>query len=207
MILVGRYRSPFVRRVAATMKIYGLPYERRVLSTVTDGARIREVNPVGRVPALILDSGETLIDSAMILDHLNEIAGAERALVPAAGAERRAVLKLVALAMGAAEKGVALVYETQRRAEQLISREWADGLKTQVRAGLAALEAELAPGKSWLAFDRLTQADVSAVATWDFLGDMLAGTFAASEFPRLAALAERADRMPAFAETHPKLDA
>ena len=206
MILVGRYRSPFVRRVAVALKLYGIPYERRVLSTVTDGAAIRAVNPLGRVPALILDQGETLIESAAILDYLDERAGPDRALVPARGAERREVIRLVAFAIGAAEKAVALVYEIQRRPGQLIYAEWAENLQGQARAGLAELDQVLGPDKQWLALGRLTQADVSAVATWDFLGNMLAGTFATAEFPRMAALAERANRMPAFAETHPRLD-
>ncbi len=206
MILVGRYRSPFVRRVAATMKLYGIPYERQVLSTVTDGAAIREVNPLGRVPALIFDSGETLIESAAILDYLDEYAGPGRALVPPKGAERREVLKWVAYAIGAAEKAVAFVYEHKRRPQHLICPEWADYLRAQARAGLAELDKVLGADKPWLALGRLTQADVSAVATWDFLGNMLPGTFAPDEFPRLAALAERANRMPAFAETHPSLD-
>ncbi len=206
MILAGRYRSPFVRRVAATMKHYGMPYERRVLSTITDGDAIRAVNPLGRVPSLILDSGETLIDSGAILDYLDECAGPERALVPARGAERREVLKLVALAIGAAEKGVALAYEIQRRPKNLIYPEWAEKLRGQARAGLAELEKILGSDKRWLAFGKLTQADVSAVATWDFFGNMLAGTFAPAEFPRIAALSERANLLPAFAETHPDLD-
>jgi glutathione S-transferase len=206
MILIGRYRSPFVRRVAATMKIYGLPYERRVLSTITDGEAIRAVNPIGRVPALILDSGETLIDSAAILDYLDECAGPERALVPTQGAERREVLKGVALAIGAVEKAVALAYELQRRPEHLIFPEWAEKLKGQTRAGLATLDRILGTGREWIALDRLTQADASAVATWDFLGNMLAGHFAATDFPNLAALSVRANRMSAFAETHPSLD-
>ncbi|MEK7246299.1 MAG: glutathione S-transferase family protein, partial [Pseudomonadota bacterium] len=167
---------------------------------------IRAVNPLGRVPALILDSGETLIESGAILDYLDETAGPARALVPPQGAERREVLKLVAFATGAAEKAAALAYEIQRRPKQLIYPEWAEKLQGQARAGLAELDKVLGQDKQWLALGRLTQADVSAVATWDFLGNMLAGTFAPDEFPRLAALAERANRMPAFAETHPSLD-
>jgi glutathione S-transferase len=177
-----------------------------VLSTITDGAAIRAVNPLGRVPALILDSGETLIESAAILDYLDETAGPDRALMPARGAERREVMRLVALAIGAVEKAVGLAYEIQRRPTQLIYPEWAEKLQGQARAGLAEIDKVLGPDKQWLALGRLTQADVSAVATWDFLGNMLAGTFAPAEFPRLAALAERANRMPAFAETHPSLD-
>ncbi|MSO84611.1 MAG: glutathione S-transferase family protein [Rhodospirillales bacterium] len=206
MILIGRYRSPFVRRVAATLKLYGIPYERRVLSTITDGDAIRAVNPLGRVPALILDSGETLIESVAILDYLDETAGPARALVPPRGAGRREVLQRVAMTIGAVEKAVALAYEIQRRPKQLIYPEWAEKLQGQARAGLAEIDRALGPDKQWLALGRLTQADVSAVATWDFLGNMLAGTFAPAEFPRLAALSERANRLPAFAETHPSLD-
>lgn len=206
MILVGRYLSPFVRRVAATMKIYGMPYERRVLSTVTDVDAIRAFNPVGRVPALILDSGETLIDSAVILDYLDECAGPVRALAPPEGAERREVLRLVALAIGAAEKGVALVYETKRRPEHLISPEWAAKLKTQVRDGLGEVDKILGRDRQWLALGRMTQADVSAVAAMDFLGSMLPDMFAPDAFPNLARLVERTAGLPAFAETHPKLD-
>ena len=206
MILAGRYRSPFVRRVAATLKHYGMPNERRVLSTITAGDAIRAVNPLGRVPALILDSGETLIESGAILDYLDEMAGPARALVPARGAERREVLKLVALAIGATEKGVALAYEIQRRPKHLIYPEWAEKLQGQARAGLAELDKILGLDKQWLALGRLTQADVSTVAAWDFFGNMLAGTFGAAEFPRVAALSERANRLPLFAETHPSLD-
>lgn len=206
MILVGRYLSPFVRRVAATMKVYGMPFERRVLSTITDGDAIRAVNPIGRVPALVLDSGEILIDSATILDYLDECAGPARALVPAEGAERREVLKLVALALGAAEKGVALVYETKRRPERLVSPEWAGMLKSQVRGGLAEVDEILGQDQPWLALGRMTQADVTAIAALDFLGAMLPGVFAPDAFPNLARLVQRTARMPAFAETHPKLD-
>jgi glutathione S-transferase len=206
MILVGRYLSPFVRRVAATMKVYGRPYERRSLSTVTDGDAIRAINPVGRVPALILDSGETLIDSAVILDYLDECAGPSRALSPPRGAERREVLKLVALALGSAEKGVALVYETKRRPGHLVSPEWVAKLKAQVRGGLAEVDKVLGRDREWLALGRMTQADVTAIAALDFLGAMLPGTFAPEEFPNLVRLVERTADMPAFAETHPKLD-
>ena len=102
MILIGRYLSPFVRRVAATMHIYEPPFEHRPFSVVgEDRPKIRDVNPLSRVPALILDDGETLIDSGAILDYLDEQAGPERALTPASGGERRRVLKLMAVAVGA----------------------------------------------------------------------------------------------------------
>lgn len=201
MILVGRYLSPFVRRVAVTMKLHGIPFERRVLSTLKDGDAIRGFNPLGRVPALVLDDGETLIESGAILDYLDEWVGFERALTPPSGAARRRVLRLVALATGAAEKTVAAAYERQRRPADKIHPPWAEQCEAQARAGFAALEA--AAGDGWLVDGRLTQADVSAVCAYDFAHVMLPGLLEARAYPKLAGLAARAAALDAFATTHP----
>ncbi len=205
MILVGRYLSPFVRRVAASMKILGMPFERRVLSVITDRNAIVAVNPLGRVPALVLDGGETLIESAAILDYLDELAGPARALVPADGADRRRVLKLVAVGTGVADKAVAAVYEGQRRPAQYVYPEQVEKVTGQAKGGLAELEKSLG-AREWLALGKLTQADVTAVVAWDFISIMHPGMVAPADYPRLAALAERLGRTLAFAETHPRLD-
>ena len=103
-VLIGMFDSPFVRRVAVSMRLLGLPFEHRDWSVGRDFERIRAFNPLGRVPTLVLDSGEALLESAAILDYLDERAGAERALLPAAGVARRTALRLMAIATGAAEK-------------------------------------------------------------------------------------------------------
>jgi glutathione S-transferase len=205
MILVGRYLSPFVRRVAASMKILGIPFERKALSTVTDKDAIFAANPVGRVPALMLDDGETLIESGAILDYLDELVGPSRALIPAKGAERRQVLRLVAVATGTADKAVALVYESKRRPAEYVYPEQVDKLIRQVRGGLADLEKALGQGE-WLALGRMTQADISAAVAWSFIALMHPERFAPGDCPNLAALAARLGHTPAFAETHPNLD-
>ena len=111
MILIGQYDSPFVRRVAIALRLYAMAYEHRPWSTFADADRIAQFNPLRRVPALILDSGEVLIDSAAILDHLDEDAGPSRALIAASGDRRRNALKVCALATGLADKAVSLIYE------------------------------------------------------------------------------------------------
>jgi len=115
MILIGRNLSPFVRRTSVVLRLLKLSYEQKMLSTADDLDKILKSNPVGRVPALVLDDGETLVDSGAIIDHLIEAHDANRTLVPASGAARRAVLRSTAIAHGVMEKGVSSSYERNRR--------------------------------------------------------------------------------------------
>ena len=110
MILIGRYRSPFTRRVAISMRLLGIEYEHRPHTAWSNLAEVRAVNPVGRVPALVLDSGEALFDSSAILDYLDHLAGPERALMPAQEPSRHQVLRVTACALGVLEKVVAALY-------------------------------------------------------------------------------------------------
>jgi len=187
MQLVGRLLSPFVRRVAATLQVYGMGYESLPLSTMSDGAAIKGYNPVGRVPSLILDDGEVLIDSSAILDHLDEVAGAS-ALIPRSGAERRQVLRGVQIALGAAEKAVAAYYEGHRRPEGLVWAENLANLQAQAQGGFAALEAMLAG--DFLCLGRLTQADITTLAGYDFVMKVMPALLE-GQTPRLAALSAR----------------
>ncbi len=197
MQLVGRLLSPFVRRVAATLQVYGMAYESLPLSTISDGAAIKGYNPVGRVPALILDDGEILIDSSAIIDHLDELAG-DAALIPRAGAERRQVLRAVQIALGAAEKAVATYYEGHRRPEGLVWAENLANLQAQAQGGFAALDSMLTG--DFLCLGRLTQADITALAGYDFVMKVMP-TLLEGQTPRLAALAARLNTDPRIGGT------
>src|SRR3977135_4070450 len=100
MILIGQYDSPFVRRVAIAMRLYGLAFEHRPWSTFREGEKIAPFNPLRRVPTLVLDDGEALIESTAILDHLDETVGPSRAMIAENGPRRREALKVCALATG-----------------------------------------------------------------------------------------------------------
>ena len=202
MILVGRYLSPFVRRVGVSLNQLGLPFERKILSTATDKAAIEAINPVGRVPALVLDDGEALIDSAAILDYLDELAGPSKALVPAQGKERRQVLKIVAIAQGAVEKAVAATYEMNRRPAEKVHQPWLDQLLAQTTGGLAALEE--ASGSGWFVGNRLTQADITAACGFGFIGRAQPTVVPPGRYKRLEALSARAEALPAFQKAQPE---
>jgi len=201
MILIGRNRSPFSRRVAVSMRLLGIDYEHRPLTTWSNFSEVRAVNPVGRVPALVLDSGETLIDSGAILDHLDQIAGPQRALVPPRESERRQVLRVAACALGVVEKVMAALYEQTMHPPEKFHQPWFDHNVSQARSGLEWLEA--IDSSPWLAGDRLTQADVTTVVVYDFARIVNEALVPIGRYPRLDALAQRCDLLLPFAETKP----
>src|SRR5687768_10546277 len=111
MILIGQYDSPFVRRVAIALQHYAIAYDHRPWSVWGRADDIARYNPLRRVPVLVLDSGEALVESGAILDALDDMVPAGRALVPRSGDARRAALRVCALATGLADKAVSLLYE------------------------------------------------------------------------------------------------
>lgn len=198
MQLIGRDLSPFVRRAAVSLAMLGIEVERRPLATGADFEEIKTINPLGRVPALVLDDGEVIVDSNAILDWADEQAGPQRALVPASGPERRAVLRSVFLGLGAAEKAVQSYYERTMKAEGRTDPAWVERLERQAAGGFAALEEALGDGE-WL-HGRRTQADVTAAVACDFTS-VVAPHLLGDRFPRLAALTGRLNATPAFQAT------
>ena len=203
MLLIGMFDSPFVRRVAVTLKLLGLKFEHANWSVGKDFERIREYNPLGRVPTLVLPSGEKLFESAAILDYLDELVGPERALLPAAGPERRQALNLIAMATGAADKGVLQLYEGVFRPESKRHQPWLDRLRLQMGSSLAAIDRYMGERgvAQWLVGKRMTQADVTAVCAFTFLNDSLRVASDVVMFQSLATLAARCEALPAFSET------
>ncbi len=206
VILIGRLLSPFVRRVLVTLNVYGIECQRNPLTTASDGAAIAELNPLGRVPALVLDDGETLIDSIAIVDYLDDLVGPQRALVPASGKARRDALKLLALAVGVAEKAVVAHYEKNRRPEDKFWDQWFDHCCAQVQGGLAALEAAAPADGGWLIGDKMSQVDITTAVTCEFISEVLPGLIGADAYPRLKAIAARMNQIEAFSSTHPSRD-
>ncbi len=203
MLLIGMFDSPFVRRVAVTLKLLGLKFEHANWSVGKDFERIREYNPLGRVPTLVLPSGEKLFESAAILDYLDELVGPERALLPAAGPERRQALNLIAMATGAADKGVLQLYEGVFRPESKRHQPWLDRLRLQMGSSLSAIDRYMGERgvAQWLVGKRMTQADITAVCAFTFLNDSLRVASDVVMFQSLATLAARCEALPAFSET------
>jgi len=198
MILIGMFDSPFTRRVAISANLLGIPFEHRSWSVGKDFDRIREFNPLGRVPALVLDDGETLVESAMILDWLDEQVGPQRALMPASGTARRKAQHLIALATGAADKGIHIVIERAFRPEEKRHAPWIDRCRVQVHGALIELDrlCVAAGDSTWLIGDAMTQADITLACYATYLRDAV--PLDLSAYPALSARAARCEALPVF---------
>jgi glutathione S-transferase len=203
MLLIGINRSPYTRRVAITLSHYGVPFEHRVVTAFDNREEVRASNPLGRVPALMLESGETLIDSGAIIDHLDEAHGGDRPLTPRSGADRRAVLKVTAIAMGACDKLLHAAYERNHHPPDKLHQPWMDDCITQATHALTAIDAMAAPHQPYLLLGRLTHADIGA-----FVAERLARVGLEvdtdTKTPRLRALTRRLLDEPAFRATEPQ---
>jgi len=198
MILIGQYDSPFVRRVAVAVQLYGFPYEHRPWSTFSDADQVAVYNPLRRVPILVLDDGEALIESGAILDHLDERAGPAAALIAGVGAERRAALKVCALATGLCDKMVSLIYE--RVLHETVSPAWISRCETQIGGVLDTLEALKAARQTPFWFgETIGHADVAVTCALRFLAEAHPPIHRLGRWPTLTAHAEGCERSPAFA--------
>src|ERR1700733_12612474 len=203
MLLIGMYDSPYVRRVAISLKLCDIAFEHGNWSVGADFEHIRQYNPLVRVPTLVLDDGEVLLDSSALLDYLDELVGPQRALLPRVGRERRTALKLMAIAVGAADKAREQVYERAFRPPEKRHEPWLTRCRTQMHGALSELEnhaAERGSGR-WLGGERMTQADITTVCAFTFLSEALNLSVNAAPYSALRALAARCEALPEFQST------
>ncbi len=204
MQLIGMFDSPYVRRVAISMQRLHLPFEHRNWSVGVDFDRIRQFSPLGRVPVLVLDDGTALVESAAILDAIDDLAGPSRALLPATGTLRREALRLMALAVAAAEKAREVVHERMVRPPEKFHEPWVARCRDQMHGALGVLEEACARrGPSgWLVDDRLTQADVTVACMCTFLAESMAIFAEPGRYPRLQAHDAQCEALPEFRATY-----
>lgn len=183
------------------MRLLGIPYEHRPYTAWSNLAEVRAVNPVGRVPALLLDSGEALFDSSAILDYLDQMVGPQRALVPADEPQRHRVLRVVACALGVLDKVVAALYARTMYPPEKVHLPWIEHNESQARSGLLWLARLERPAA--LSGGALTQAEVTTAVTVDFTRIVNPQLIPAGAYPRLDALAAYCDGLAAFRDTRP----
>lgn len=198
MRLIGMMDSPYVRRVAVSMNAMGLGYAHEPVSVFRHFDAFAAINPVVKAPTFVTDEGIVLIDSTLILEHVERMVAPERRLSPVTIEAHARAQRVVGLALAACEKTMQLVYETKLRPEEKQHEWWLGRVRGQLASAYKLLEAEIGDPEAWLFGERPLQADISAAVAWRFTKGELPGVVAAELHPKLARLSERAEALPEF---------
>ena len=191
MRLIGMLDSPYVRRVAISARLLDLPFTHEPVSVFRHYDAFAAINPVVKAPTLVTDDGVVLMDSGLILEHLERLAG--RGLGPLDLADHARAQRILGLALAACEKTVSLVYEFNLRPEDKHHGPWIDRVRGQLAEAWRLLEAEMAtpPVEG-------SQAWLTCAVVWTFAARTLPDAVDAAACPRLVALTAGAEVTPAF---------
>jgi glutathione S-transferase len=198
MKLVGMLDSPFVRRLAITMRMLGIDYEHESRSVVAGYESFKDVNPLAKVPTLVLDDGEMMIESSLIINHVEALAG--RSLMPDGIDQQRRAYQVIAVALLGMEKIAHRIYETKMRPEEYQYGPWLDRILEQIAASFDWLEEAVSgiDGDGWFFGDEVSQADISTAVAWRFLQFSAPSEAKADQRPALVAFGKKAEALPEF---------
>ena len=197
MILIGMLDSPYVRRVAICLKVLGLEHEHRPLSVFSDFDQVQAINPAVKVPTLVTDDGQVLMDSTLILAYLEELAAHEVRISAQPGRSRLRALCQTSYALAACDKAVQIVYERRLRPQEKQHQPWLDRVQVQLHGAWAQLEASLREE----APDCLSIAGITIAVAWSFAQQLVPDVMAGSDYPTVAALTALAEQQPVFLAT------
>lgn len=202
MQLIGMLDSPYVRRVAISLQLLGLPFEHRSISVFRTFEQFKGINPVVKAPTLVCDDGTVLMDSTLMLDYAETLAAARgtgRSLMPGSLAQRQHALRVIGLALAACEKSVQFIYEQTLRPAEKQHQPWLDRVQGQLLAACAALEAEVKRVPPAATSDTIDQAGLTCAVSWQFLQQTRPGLVPVADHPVLQAYSQRVEQLPEFA--------
>jgi glutathione S-transferase len=200
MILRFSPSSPFVRKVRIALSLLG--FDKDVTperaDTTDPNDSLRKMNPLGKIPVLIVEDGSVVYDSRVILDYLDERAGGGK-IIPRRGKERLDALRLQALCDGILDASVLTVYESRYRKPEMHEPKWLDLQAGKIARALSALEASPSP------LDAVPNVGQIALACALGYRDFRFGSAWRGEHPRLVVWLDRfAAQVPAYAATKPE---
>ncbi|TWC62822.1 glutathione S-transferase [Herbaspirillum sp. SJZ099] len=201
MQLIGMLDSPFVRRVAISLQLLGLPFEHQSVSVFRTFDQFRDINPVVKAPTLICDDGEVLMDSTLILEYAEALSASVsgHSLVPSDIAGLQRSLRVTGLALAASEKSVQIIYEHNLRPAEKLHQPWLARVSGQLLAAYDALEAVFEKQQVAVASATIDQAALTTAVAWQFTQKMVPDVVPAERYPALAALSAAAEQLPEFA--------
>ena len=202
MKLIGSSASPYVRKVRVVLAEKGVDCAQMMENVWSADTTIQKVNPLGKVPCLILDDGSALYDSRVICEYLDALKPVP-ALIPAAAATRIAVRRWEALADGVLDAIVLVRLEETQREPRERSEKWVLRQMSKVEAGLAVMAKDL--GKNdWCVGGAITLADVTVGCCLGYIHFRYPSIDWRGRYANLAALNDKLIQRSSFAATVPQ---
>lgn len=196
MQLIGMLDSPYVRRTGISLRLLGVPFEHQSISVFRTFEQFSSINPVVKAPTVVCDDGTVLMDSNLIIDYAESLAG--RSLLPANVDVRRQALRVVGLGLAVCEKAIQIVYEHNLRPEEKWHEPWLTRVTGQLHAALTGLEAEVTRFPLSADERSMTQAGITSAVAWRFVQEKVPQVVPATSYPRLVAYSAAAERSAAF---------
>ncbi|NKJ02644.1 glutathione S-transferase family protein [Novosphingobium sp. SG707] len=196
MKLIGMLDSPYVRRVAISLRLLGLDFEHQTLSVFSTFDAFAAINPVVKAPTLVTDDGIVLMDSGLILEHVERLAGCS--LSPADPAAHALSQRIIGLALAVCDKAVQIVYEHNLRPEEKRHQVWLNRIHGQLAQALHLLEQEVSRAQPWCFGDHPLQADITTAVAWRFTREMVPEAVEGQALLSLSRLSRIAEESAAF---------
>jgi glutathione S-transferase len=199
MKLVGSKTSPYVRKCRVILAERALPFEFVEESAWTAQTTVPRYNPLNKVPALVMDDGESIYDSRVICEYLDAISGG--GLLPADPAQRARVRRYEALGDGLADAGIAAFLERKREAARQ-DPTWISRQLDKVNAAVGAIDSALG-SREYLGGTQPDMADIACACGIFWSEFRMPELGVRQKYPRIKAWAERMESRPSFASTRP----
>ena len=200
MKLVASVNSPYARKIRVMLAEKGLEHEFVEENVWSPETRVPDYNPLGKVPVLLVDSGEALFDSGVIAEYLDALAAPR--FIPASGLERARVRRDESLGDGIVDAGSTIFLERKRDAARQ-DEGWMKRQRGKVDAALAALASGLGD-KPWLRGEAITLGDIACGCALFWLEFRLAEIRWRENYPNLERWARQLETRPSFSATRPK---
>jgi glutathione S-transferase len=203
MKLIGATTSPYVRKVRIVMAEKKLDYQFVLEDVWSADTAIMQSNPLGKVPCLVMEGGEALFDSRVIVEYLDTLSPVGK-LIPPVGRERAEVKTWEALADGMLDALILARLEGNwaGRNKQQRSQAWIDRQLAKTHATLKAMSQGLGD-KPFCAGIYLSLADIAVGCALGYLDFRFAEIDWRSQYPNLAKLYEKLSQRPSFVDTKP----
>lgn len=198
MKLIGMLDSPYVRRVAVSLKTLSIPFEHASLSVFSDFEKVKAINPVVKVPTLVTDDGVVLMDSSLIIEYIEQLTSPGYSLKPTDLKDFAKHQRIVGIALAACEKAVQAIYEQNLRPPEKQHQPWLDRVYSQLIAALNLLEQEAENASPWLFGKKTLQADITTAIAFCFACEKLPEQVSAKKYPALAKFSAHAEATEAF---------